>query len=66
MPDKVRGTSVKVLPNGIVVHGSCGGHEQVPDGMGERNDAIALEEHDSQAVNQAPTGELLKSVSVAH
>lgn len=66
MPNKVRGTSVKVLPNGIVVYGSGCGHEQVPDGMGEWNDAIALEEHDSQAVDQAPTGKLLKSVSVIH
>jgi hypothetical protein len=64
MPNKVCGTSVQVFPNGIVVYGSCRGHKQVPDGMGERNDAIALEEHNSQAVNQSPTGELLKSVSV--
>lgn len=66
MPNKVRGTSVKILPNGIVVYGGGCGHEQVPDGMGEWNDAIALEEHDSQAVDQAPTGKLLKSVSVIH
>lgn len=65
MSNKVRGTSVKVLPNGIVVHGSGGGHKQVPDGMGKRNDAIALEEHNSQAVNQTPAGELLKTVCVS-
>lgn len=64
MPDEVRGTAVQVLPNGVVVHGSGCGHKQVPDGMGEWNDAVALEEHNSQAVNQAPTGKLLKSVSV--
>lgn len=64
MPNKVCGTSVQVLPNGVVVHGSCCGHKQVPDGMGEWDDAITLEEHNSQAVNQAPTGELLKAISV--
>lgn len=64
MSNKVRGTSVKVLPNGIVVHSSCCGHKQVPDGMGKWNDAIALEEHNSQAVNQASAGKLLKSVRV--
>lgn len=66
MPNKVCGTSVQVLPDGIVVHGSCCGHKQVPDGMGEGDDAITLEEHNSQAVNQAPTGELLKAVGVIH
>lgn len=66
MSNKVRGTSVKVLPNGIVVHSSCCGHKQVPDGMGKWNDAIALEEHNSQAVNQASAGKLLKSVRVIH
>lgn len=66
MPDEVRGTAVQVLPNGVVVHGSGCGHKQVPDGMGEWNDAVALEEHNSQAVNQASTGKLLKSVSVIH
>lgn len=65
MSNKVRGTSVKVLPNGIVVHGSCCGHKQVPDGMGKWNDAIALEEHNSQAVNQTPAGKLLKTVRVS-
>lgn len=65
MSNKVRGTSVKVFPNGIVVHGSCCGHKQVPDGMGKWNDAIALEEHNSQAVNQTPAGELLKTVCVS-
>lgn len=64
MSNKVRGTSVKVLPNGIVMHGRGCGHKQVPDGMGKRNDAIALEEHNSQAVNQTPAGELLKAVCV--
>lgn len=66
MSNEVRGTSVKVLPNSIVVHSSCCGHEQVPDGMGKWNDAITLEEHNSQAVDQTPAGELLKSVGVIH
>lgn len=64
MSNEVRGTSVKVLPNSIVVHSSCCGHEQVPDGMGKWNDAITLEEDNSQAVDQTPAGELLKSVGV--
>lgn len=51
MSHKVRGTSVKIFPNGIVMHRSCRGHEQVPDGVGERNDAVALEEHNSQAID---------------
>ena len=51
MSHKVCRTSVKIFPNGIVMHCSCRGHEQVPDGMGKWNDAIALEEHNAQAIN---------------
>lgn len=66
MSHKVCGTSVKILPNGIVMHRGCRGHEQVPDGVGEWNDAVALEEHNSEAINDAPTGKFVKSVSVIH
>lgn len=46
------------------MHRSCRGHKQVPDGMGKWNDAITLEEHNSQAINYAPTGKFMKSISV--
>lgn len=41
------------------------GHEHVPDGMGKRNDSIALEEHHAKTVDQASPGNLLKSFSIA-
>lgn len=66
MAHEVRGTSVQVFPDGVVMYCSCRGHEQVPDGVGEWDDAIALEEHNSQAINQAPTREFVKSVGVVH
>lgn len=64
MAHEVCGAAVKILPDGVVMHGGCRGHEQVPNGMGERDDAVALEEDHAQAVNQAPTGELVKSLGV--
>lgn len=65
MTNYVCRTSVKVLPNGIVMNSSCCGHKYVPDGMGKRNDSIALEEHHTQTIYQASPGNLLKSIGVA-
>lgn len=65
MTNYVCRTSVKVLPNGIVVNSSCCGHKHVPDGMGKGDDSIALEEHHTQTIDQASPGNLLKSISVA-
>lgn len=64
MAHEVCGAPVKILPDGVVMHGGGRGHKQVPDGMGERDNAIALEEDHAQAVNQAPAGELVKSLRV--
>lgn len=66
MAHEVCGAPVEILPDGVVVHGGGRGHKQVPDGMGERDDAIALEEDHAQAVNQAPAGELVKPLRVVH
>lgn len=55
---------VQVLPDGVVVHGRSKGHKDVPDGMGEGNDAVTLEEHHPQAVDEAPPGQLLKPIRV--
>lgn len=41
------------------MHGSCEGHKEMPDGMGERDDPVALEEHHAQAVDQPSPGEFL-------
>lgn len=65
MTNYVCRTSVKVLPNGIVMNSSCCGHKYVPDGMGKGNDSIALEEHHTQTIYQASPGNLLKSIGVA-
>lgn len=64
--DYVCRTPVQVLPDGVVMHGGRGGHEEVPDGVGEGDDAVALEENHPQTVDQAAPGHLLKSVRVAH
>lgn len=65
MTNYVCRTSVKVLPNGIVMNSSCCGHKYVPDGMGKRDDSITLEEHHTQTIDQASPGNLLKSIGVA-
>lgn len=46
------------------MHGGSQRHEHVPDGVGEGDDAIALEEEDTEAVNEATTGQLLETLSV--
>lgn len=52
---------VQVLPYGVVVHGGSHGDEQVPDGMGERYDAVAFEEYDPQAVEGATHKQLVQA-----
>lgn len=59
------GGHVKVFPDGVVVHGSSQSHEDVPDGVGEGDDAVALEEEDAEAVDEAAAGQLLHAVRVA-
>lgn len=51
--------AVEVPPDGVVVHGSPDGHEEVPDGVGEGDAAVALEEHHAQAVEE-PSGHQLR------
>lgn len=60
------GSIVEVLPDGVVVHCRRQRHEHVPDGVGEWDDAIALEEEDTEAVDESSTGQLAKPVCVAH
>lgn len=59
-------TSVKVLPNGIVMDSSCCGHKDVPDGVGKGDHSVTLEEHHAQAIDQTSPGHLLQSFGVAH
>lgn len=49
---------VEVPPDGIVVGARTKGHEEVPDGVGEGDPAVALEEHGAQAV-ESPSGHQL-------
>lgn len=65
MTNDVCRTSVKVLPNGIVMDSSCCGHEDVPDGVGKGDHSITLEEHHAQAIDQTSPGHLLQSLRVA-
>lgn len=59
-------TSVKVLPNGVVMDSGGRGHEEVPDGVGKGDHSITLEEHHAQAIDQTSPGHLLQSLRVAH
>lgn len=45
------GGLVEVFPDGVVVHGRSQRHEHVPDGVGEGDDAVALEEEHAEAVD---------------
>lgn len=47
------------------MHGRCQRHEHVPDGVGKRDDAVALEEKDAEAVDESAAGQLVEPVSVA-
>lgn len=58
------GSLVQVLPDGVVVHGGRQCHEHVPDGVGEGDDAVALEEDDAEAVDEAAARQLVEPVSV--
>lgn len=59
------GSLVEVFPDGVVVHGRSQRHEHVPDGVGEGDDAIALEEEHTEAVDESSAGQLMKPLSVA-
>lgn len=59
------GGLVEVFPDGVVVHGSSQRHKHVPDGVGEGDDAVALEEEDAEAVDEAAAGQLVKTLGVA-
>lgn len=48
--DLIGRLGVEVPPDGVVMHGGAYGHEKMPDGVSEGDDAIALEEDDAQAV----------------
>lgn len=59
------GGLVEVFPDGVVVHGRGQRHEHVPDGVGEGDDAVALEEEHAEAVDESTAGQLLKALCVA-
>lgn len=65
MTDDVCRTSVKVLPDGIIMDSSCCGHEDVPDSVGKGDHSITLEEHHTQAIDQTSPGHLLQALGVA-
>ena len=48
--DLIGGLGIEVLPDGIVVYGCPHSHKQVPNGMGERDDAVAFEEDHPKTV----------------
>lgn len=58
------GRRVQIFPDGVIVHGGSQRHKHVPDGVGERDDAIALEEEDASAVDQATARQLLETIGV--
>lgn len=43
---------------------SSNGHKEVPDGVGEGNATITLEEHHAQAVEEATSHQLQEPISV--
>lgn len=55
---------VQVFPDGVVVHGGSQRHEHVPDGVGEGDDAITLEEEDAEAVDETAARQLLETLGV--
>lgn len=59
------GGLVEVFPDGVVVHGRSQRHKHVPDGVGEGDDAVALEEEHTEAVDESTAGQLLKALCVA-
>lgn len=59
------GGLVEVFPDGVVVHGRSQRHEHVPDGVGEGDDTVALEEEHAEAVDESTAGQLVKPLSVA-
>lgn len=59
------GGLVEVLPDGVVVHSRGQRHKHVPDGVGEGDDAVALEEEDAQAVDEPAAGQLVEALCVA-
>lgn len=59
------GGLVEVFPDGVVVHGRSQRHKHVPDGVGEGDDAVALEEEHTEAVDESSTGQLEKTLGVA-
>ena len=59
------GSLVEVFPDGVVVHGRSQRHENMPDGVGKGDDAIALEEKHADAVDESSIGQLTKTLSVA-
>lgn len=59
------GRLVQVLPDGVVVHGRSQRHEHVPDGVGEGDNAVALEEEDAEAVDESAIRQLVETVRVA-
>lgn len=59
------GGRVQVPPDGVVVHGRRQRHEDVPDGVGERDHAVTLEEEHAGAVDEAAARQLLQPLRVA-
>lgn len=59
------GGLVEVFPDGVVVHGRGQRHKHVPDGVGEGDDAVTLEEEDAEAVDEPAAGQLVEAVGVA-
>lgn len=58
------GRRVQILPDGVVVHGGRQRHKDVPDGVGEGDDAVALEEDDAGAVDAAAVQQLPEALGV--
>lgn len=56
---------VQIFPDGVVVHGGRQRHEDVPDGVGEGDDAVAPEEEDAGDVDEAAARQLLEALGVA-
>ena len=51
---------VEVFPDGVVVYGCSHGDKQVPNGVGKRDDAVALEEDHPQAVEGPADQQLIQ------
>ena len=59
------GGLVEVFPDGVVVYGRSQRHEHVPDGVGEGDDAVALEEEHAEDIDEAAARQLLHALRVA-